>query len=81
MIKADATYYKLHTSRLARYCVHFKKLFADDTDDHEDRCAKVEGCPVYYIPTDLDSDDFEKLLAALETPLYVFAPGLSRCVK
>ncbi|KAL1939494.1 hypothetical protein VTO73DRAFT_9805 [Trametes versicolor] len=34
-------------SRLARYCVYFKKLFADDTDDYEDRCAKVEGCPVY----------------------------------
>lgn len=47
VIKADATYCKLHRSRLARYCVYFKKLFADDTDDHEDRCAKVEGCPVY----------------------------------
>lgn len=57
-IKADATHYKLHTSRLARYYVHFKKLFADDTDDYEDQCAKVDGCPIFHIPTDLDSDDF-----------------------
>lgn len=32
VIKADATYYKLHSSRLARYCVFFQKLFADDKD-------------------------------------------------
>ncbi|KAL1947010.1 hypothetical protein VTO73DRAFT_13971 [Trametes versicolor] len=69
VIKADTAYYKLHSMRLARYCVYFKKLFADHTDDYEDRCAKVEGFPVYHIPTNLDSDEFEKLLAVLETPL------------
>ncbi|KAL1939098.1 hypothetical protein VTO73DRAFT_10358 [Trametes versicolor] len=36
-IKADATDYKLHSSCLARYCVYFKKLFADDADNYEDR--------------------------------------------
>lgn len=46
VIKGDATYYKLHSSRLAWYCVYFNKLFADDADTYEDRCAKVEGCPV-----------------------------------
>lgn len=81
VIKAKATCYKLHNSRLARYHVYFKKLFADHTDDYQDRCAKVESCPVYHIPTDLSSDDFDKLLAVLATPLYVSAPEMCRCVK
>lgn len=67
VIKADSNYYKLHSSHLARYCVYFNKLLADDTDDYKDRCAEVEGCPIYQIPTDLSSDDFENLLAVLET--------------
>ncbi|KAL1939114.1 hypothetical protein VTO73DRAFT_10374 [Trametes versicolor] len=69
VIKGDETYHKLHSPRLARYCVYFIKLFADDVDDYEDRCAKVESCPVYHIPANLDSDDFEKLLIVLGTPL------------
>ncbi|KAL1936845.1 hypothetical protein VTO73DRAFT_6922, partial [Trametes versicolor] len=52
-------------------------LFADDVDDFEDQCAKVKGCHVYDNRTDLDSDDFEKLLAVLKTPLYVSATGVA----
>ncbi len=71
MIKAESTYYKLYRVRLARYCVYFKKLFADDADNDKDRCTTVESCPVYHIPAALASGDFENLLAVLETPLYV----------
>ncbi|KAL1937114.1 hypothetical protein VTO73DRAFT_15085 [Trametes versicolor] len=75
VIKGDATYYKLHSSRLARYCIYFKKLFADDANEYEDRCEKIDGCPIYHIPADLDLGDFEKLLIVLETPLiYTDAP-------
>lgn len=81
VIKAESNYYKLHSSHLAQCSAYFGEVFADDIDDYENQCAKVEGCPVYHNPTDLDSDDFEKLLAVLETPLYVSAPGMSRCVK
>ncbi len=81
VIRAEATCYKVHSSRLTRYCVYFKKLFADGTDDYEDRCAKVEGCPVYHVPADLDSDDFEHLLVVLETPLYVSAPAMLHYIK
>lgn len=81
VIKAELNYYKLHSSRLARYCVYFKKLFTDDANDYEDRRTKVGGCPIYHTPTDLDSYDFENLLAVLETPLYVPAPVKSRCIK
>ncbi|KAL1937340.1 hypothetical protein VTO73DRAFT_13801 [Trametes versicolor] len=69
VIKGDATYHQLHSSRLVRYCVYFKKLFTDDANDYEDQCTTVDGCPIYHIPTDLDSDDFDNLLAVLETPL------------
>lgn len=43
VIKADATYFKLHSSCLARYSVYFKEVFADNTDVYEGRCAKVEA--------------------------------------
>ncbi|KAL1937131.1 hypothetical protein VTO73DRAFT_14541 [Trametes versicolor] len=74
VIKAGSTYYKLYRLRLARYCVYFKKLFADDTADCNDRYTTVEGCPVYHIPAELVSSDFESLPAALET-LLAFTDG------
>ncbi|KAL1937104.1 hypothetical protein VTO73DRAFT_15091 [Trametes versicolor] len=48
VVKSDATYYKLHSSRLARHCVYFKKLFADDVDDYEDR-AFTDGPPTQTV--------------------------------
>ncbi|KAL1937364.1 hypothetical protein VTO73DRAFT_13825 [Trametes versicolor] len=69
VIKAESTYYKLYRLRLAQYCVYFQKLFADETEGYNDRYATVENCPVYHLPAELVSGDFESLLAALETPL------------
>lgn len=71
VIKAESTYYKLYRVRLAQYCVYFKKLFSHNSDNCNDRYTTVEGCAVYHLPAELVSDDFESLLAALETPLYV----------
>lgn len=71
MGKVDRVYFKLYRSRLARYCLYFDKLFADETADYERWCATVEDCPVYHVPAELAADDFERLLTVLETPLYV----------
>lgn len=81
VIKAESTYYKLYRVRLERYCIYFEKLFAEDNDDYKDRCAKVEGCPVYHLPAELVSGDFESLLGALETPLYVRVLAVSHDIQ
>lgn len=60
--------FRLHRSRLERYCHTFAELFADAPDGNE---ASIDGCPAYAAPPGLSLQGFKDVLAALEEPLYV----------
>ena len=61
--------FRLHRSRLEKYCIFFQQLFAADVDVQLSEI--IDGCPVYHVPPDLSPKGFKDLMNALETPLYV----------
>ena len=67
MIRLEGTLFKLHRSRLERYCHTFSELFAARPDGDE----TIDGCPAYAAPPGLSLQGFKDVLAALEEPLCV----------
>ncbi|KAM5539176.1 hypothetical protein V8D89_007049 [Ganoderma adspersum] len=67
VIRVHKTLFRVHASRLARYCLYFQKLFeaCDSTGQHE----IIDGCPVYHVPAELSANEFKDVLRALDTPL------------
>ncbi|KAI1790687.1 hypothetical protein LXA43DRAFT_1095288 [Ganoderma leucocontextum] len=65
IVRVGGTVFKLHRSRLARYCAYFKNLFESGISVNE----HIERCPVYNAPEDLMPEVFKDLLTAIETPL------------
>ena len=70
MITLEGTLFKLHRSRLERYCHTFAELFASRPDGDE-TITSIDGCPAYAAPPGLSLQGFKDVLAALEEPLYV----------
>lgn len=69
VIRVGSTLFRLHRSRLEKYCVFFQHLFAADADAPLNEM--IDGCPVYHVPPELSANGFKDLLNALETPMYV----------
>ena len=65
------TLFRVHASRLARYCVYFQKLFESCTASSAGQNETIDGCPVYHVPAELSPNQFKDVLRALDTPLYV----------
>ena len=66
--------FRVHGSRLARYCVYFQKLFESDAGAGQNET--IDGCPVYHVPAGLSSKGFKDLLKVLDTPLCVLILSL-----
>ncbi|RPD60485.1 hypothetical protein L226DRAFT_386856 [Lentinus tigrinus ALCF2SS1-7] len=65
VIRLEGVLFKLHRSRLERYCTTFCELFATKPDGDE----TIDGCPAYEAPPELSLQGFKDVLAVLEEPL------------
>lgn len=69
VIKAGTFVFKLHRSRLSKYCAYFRKVFAVEEEATLTKGSVFDGCPFHRLPTSISAEAFKQFLMALETPL------------
>ena len=59
VIRVHKTLFRVHGSRLARYCVYFQKLFESCAASRAGQNESIDECPVYHVPIELSANGFK----------------------
>ncbi|KAL1948030.1 hypothetical protein VTO73DRAFT_12105 [Trametes versicolor] len=80
ILRVNDTLFRLHHSRLARYCQYFpQELMQPSESSAHGHQEMVDGCPVFTIST-LNVKDLEVFLAYLESPVQLATNPPSQAV-
>ncbi|PIL27986.1 hypothetical protein GSI_09930 [Ganoderma sinense ZZ0214-1] len=73
VIQAGVKLFKLHASRLQRFCVYFKEMVDLDGGD----AKRIEACPVHNVPQGATAEGFKAVLYVVEVPFETFTSKLT----